>query len=92
MQWTTWVRLLAAAGLRGRLRRWIVVASLATNALLTIAAVIEERRLLNEVETANARAFLAHLAEMTQRAMPHGGGRLGGWYRHCGYRPPAQCA
>lgn len=57
--------------LRGRLRRWIVVASLVTIALLTMAAVIEERRLLHEVETANARAFLAHLAEMTQLRADH---------------------
>lgn len=52
--------------LRGRLGRWIAVAFAGTVALLTAAAVVEERRLMVAVGAANGESLLAHLSAMPE--------------------------
>jgi hypothetical protein len=57
--------------LRGRLGRWIAWAFTATVALLTAAAVLEERRLVLAVGAANGESLLAHLASMPEFRADH---------------------
>lgn len=60
-----------ANSLRQRLRRWIALAFVATIALLTTAAVLEERRLVLDVEAANGASLLSHLASMPELRSDH---------------------
>ncbi len=55
-----------AQSLRRRLARWIALAFAVTVALLTAAAVVEERRLVFDIEAANSESFLSHLASMPE--------------------------
>lgn len=57
--------------LRGRLGRWIACAFTVTVALLTAAAVVEERRLAFDIGAANGEALLAHLSTMREFQSDH---------------------
>jgi hypothetical protein len=56
----------SAQSARRRLARWIALALAATVALLTATAVMEERRLVSEIDEATGYSFLAHLAGMPE--------------------------
>lgn len=49
-----------------RLHRWIALAFTATIVALTAAAVVEERRLIHDIEAANGEALVSHLAAMPE--------------------------
>lgn len=49
-----------------RLRRWIALPFTATIVILTAGAVVEERHLVLDIETANGESLVAHLASMPE--------------------------
>lgn len=59
------------SSLRRRLGRWIAWSFTVTVALLTAAAVLEERRLVHAVGAANGESLLAHLSTMPELQADH---------------------
>lgn len=64
-------RAVPRSSLRRRLGRWIAWSFTVTVALLTAAAVLEERRLVHAVGAANGESLLAHLSTMPELEADH---------------------